>query len=101
MRLCRHFVAEGAGSPGGRCPNRNVAPKSRGRFVDSRARALLVHGPGRFGMVNNMNPHNTRFAVLGVSVLSLALLAGCAGLDDSDAQTTGKNKNPEAVLNAS
>lgn len=52
-------------------------------------------------MVNNMHPHNTRFAVLGVSVLSLAMLAGCAGLDDSDTQTTGKNKNPEAVLNAS
>lgn len=52
-------------------------------------------------MVNNMHPRKHRFAVLGLSVLSLALLAGCAGLDDSDAQTTGKNKNPEAVLNAS
>ena len=52
-------------------------------------------------MVNNMHPHKHRFAVLGLSVLSLALLAGCAGMDDSDAQTTGKNKNPEAVLNAS
>lgn len=52
-------------------------------------------------MVNNMHPHKHRFAVLGLSVLSLALLAGCAGLDDSDTQTTGKNRNPEAVLNAS
>jgi PKD repeat protein len=58
-----------------------------------------VHGQGRSGLVNNMHPHNTRFAVLGVSVLSLALLAGCAGLDDSDTQTTGKNRNPEAVIN--
>jgi PKD repeat protein len=48
-----------------------------------------------------MHPHKHRFAVLGLSVLSLALLAGCAGLDDSDAQTTGKNRNPEAVINAS
>ncbi len=45
--------------------------------------------------------HKHRVAVLGLSVLSLAMLAGCAGLDDSDTQTTGKNRNPEAVLNAS
>lgn len=43
--------------------------------------------------------HKRAVAVLGLSVLSLALLAGCAGLDDSDTQTTGKNRNPEAVLN--
>lgn len=45
--------------------------------------------------------HKHHFAVLGLSVLALAMLAGCAGLDDSDTQTTGKNKNPEAKLNAS
>jgi hypothetical protein len=40
-------------------------------------------------------------AVLGLSLLGLAMMAGCAGLDDSDTQTTGKNRTPEAVLNAS
>ena len=48
-----------------------------------------------------MPNYKHRFAVIGLSVLSLALLAGCAGLDDSDVQTTGKNRNPEAVLTAS
>jgi len=48
-----------------------------------------------------MPTNKHRFAVIGLSVLSLALLAGCAGLDDSDVQTTGKNRTPEAVLHAS
>jgi hypothetical protein len=57
---------------------------------------------GQFGSVTTVQQqHKHRFAVLGLSVLALALLAGCAGLDDSDTQTTGKNKNPEAKLNAS
>ena len=52
-------------------------------------------------MVTQMPHDPKRLAVLGLSVLTLAMLAGCAGLDDSDSQTTGKNRNPEAVLNAS
>lgn len=50
-------------------------------------------------MTHMSHNHKHRLAVLGLSVLSLAMLAGCAGLDDSDTQTTGKNRNPEAVLN--
>ncbi len=53
-------------------------------------------------VTNNMPNHKRRFvAVIGLSVLALATLAGCSGLDDSDTQSTGKNSAPKAVLNAS
>lgn len=61
----------------------------------------MVDASGKLGSVNSLTHSKHRFAVIGLSMLSLALLAGCAGLDDSDVQTTGQNRTPEAHLTVS
>ena len=86
----------------GRLPPSQPCPKSDGARVEQPPAAFLCDGPGRVGLVTTLRQqHKHQVAVLGLSLLTLAMLAGCAGLDDSDTQTTGKNKDPEAVLNAS